>query len=74
VFSSYVTQVALHALPLPLSAALATVENIWIKLQRPVEQLALLGSSLIAQTEYVLNAALDVSLVHQRRFALYVME
>jgi len=67
-FSSHVTQVAPHALPLPLplrhSAFLATVENIWIKPQRPVEQLALLDSSLIAQTGYALSAALDVSLVH----------
>ena len=68
------TQVAPHALSLPLSAALATVENIWIKLQRPAEQLALLDFFLTAQTEYVLNAALDVLLVHQGHFARYVME
>ena len=68
------TQIALHALPLLLNAALATVENIWIKLQKPVEQLALLDSSLIPQMEYVLHAAPDVSLVHQRHFALHVME
>jgi len=73
-FSSHVTQVALHALSLPRNAVLATVENIWIKLQRPAEQLALLGFFLTAQTEYVLNAALDVSLVHQGHFARYVME
>jgi len=73
-FSSHVIPVALHALQLPHSAFLATVENIWMKLQRPVEQLALLGSSLILQMGYVLHAAPDVSLVHQLHFALHVME
>jgi len=69
-----VTQVALHALPLPLSAALVKVENILIKLLRLVEQLALLVTSLIAKTECVLNAAQDVLLVRQLHFALHVME
>ena len=67
------TQVALLALLLLLNAALATEENIWIKLQKPVEQLALLGSTLISQTECVLNAAQDALLVRQLHFALHVM-
>jgi len=50
------------------------VENIWIKPQRPVEQLAHLDTLLIAQTAHVHSAALDVSFVHQPCFALNVME
>jgi len=64
----------LHAVPLPHSAVLAKVKNIWIKPQRPVEQLVHLDTSLIAQTAYAHSVALDVSLAHQPCFALDVME
>lgn len=72
-FSWHAILIVLHVHPLPHNAALVTMENIWIKLQRHVGQVVHLDTLLIAPTAYAHSAVLDVLLVPQHYFALYVM-